>query len=113
MLVRSAQMQREWFCYEDHGYKHIPGLLAWRVTTLFKSGLWPTPAIVPVVPDMDLKRRAIACYVSQVPPLERDHAMSERLDANVPEQYWRLAPPPRGWEGLIDLVELGLKDDPA
>jgi hypothetical protein len=39
--------------------------------------------------------------------------MSERLDANVPEQYWRLAPPPRGWEGLIDLVELGLKDDPA
>jgi LmbE family N-acetylglucosaminyl deacetylase len=93
-----------WFCYEDHGYKHIPGLLAWRVTKLFKSGLWPTPAIVPVRPDMVRKRRAIACYVSQVPPLERDHALSERLDANVPEQYWRLDPPPRGWEGLIDLV---------
>ena len=48
-----------WFCYEDHGYKHIPGLLAWRVTKLFKAGLWPTPAIVPVEPDMALKRRAI------------------------------------------------------
>jgi LmbE family N-acetylglucosaminyl deacetylase len=93
-----------WFCYEDHGYKHIPGLMAWRVTKLFKSGLWPTPAIVPVKPDMARKRRAIACYVSQVPPLERDHALSERLDGNVPEQYWRLDPPPRGWEGLTDLV---------
>jgi LmbE family N-acetylglucosaminyl deacetylase len=93
-----------WFCYEDHGYKHIPGLLAWRVTKLFKSGLWPTPAIVPVQPDMARKRRAIACYVSQVPPLERDHALSERLDGNVPEQYWRIDLPPRGWEGLADLV---------
>ncbi len=93
-----------WFGYEDHGYKHIPGLMAWRVTKLFKSGLWPTPAIVPVKPDMTRKRRAIACYVSQVPPLERDHALSERLDGNVPEQYWRLDPPPRGLEGLTDLV---------
>jgi LmbE family N-acetylglucosaminyl deacetylase len=93
-----------WFCYEDHGYKHIPGLLAWRIAKLFKSGLWPTPAIVPVTPDSDRKRRAIASYVSQVPPLERDHALSERLDANVPEQYWRLEPPPAGWEVLADTV---------
>jgi len=93
-----------WFCYEDHGYKHIPGLLAWRVAKLFKAGLWPTPAIVPVETDMALKRRAIARYVSQVPPLERDHALSERLDANVPEQYWRLEPPPEGWEALTDTV---------
>ncbi|HEY7946712.1 MAG TPA: PIG-L family deacetylase, partial [Acidimicrobiales bacterium] len=41
-----------WFCYEDHGYKHIPGILAWRVAKLFKSGVWPTPAVVPIVPDM-------------------------------------------------------------
>jgi LmbE family N-acetylglucosaminyl deacetylase len=93
-----------WFCYEDHGYKHIPGLLAWRVTKLFKSGLWPTPAIVPIQPDMAIKRDAIARYVSQVPPLERDHALSERLDANVPEQYWGIQAPPKGWEVLIDLV---------
>jgi LmbE family N-acetylglucosaminyl deacetylase len=93
-----------WFCYEDHGYKHIPGLLAWRVAKLFKAGLWPTPAIVPIVPNMKLKRRAIACYKSQIPPLERDHALSERLDGNVPEQYWRIAPPPEGWEPLTDSV---------
>ena len=84
-----------WFCYEDGGYKHIPGLLAWRISKLFRSGLWPTPAVVPVEPDMPAKRTAISKYTSQVAPLERDHQLSERLDANVPEQYWRLAPPPR------------------
>lgn len=93
-----------WFCYEDHGYKHIPGLLAWRVATLFKAGLWPTPAIVPVAPDPARKQAAVEAYRSQVPPLERDHALRERLAANVPEQFWRLDPPPQGWEALIDLV---------
>ncbi len=93
-----------WFCYEDHGYKHIPGLLAWRVATLFKSGLWPTPAIVAVDPDMEKKRAAIACYRSQIAPLEREHALSERLDANVPEQFWRLDAPPAGWEPLMGTV---------
>jgi LmbE family N-acetylglucosaminyl deacetylase len=93
-----------WFCYEDHGYKHLPGLLAWRVAKLFRSGIWPTPAVVPVEIDMTAKRAAIALYASQVAPLERDHVLTERLDANVPEQYWRLAPPPRGWEALSDFV---------
>jgi len=93
-----------WFCYEDHGYKHIPGILAWRVARLFMSGLWPTPAVVPIEPDMDRKRAAIDLYKSQIPPLQQDHALSERLDANVPEQFWRLAPPPKGWEGLMELV---------
>jgi LmbE family N-acetylglucosaminyl deacetylase len=93
-----------WFCYEDHGYKHIPGIQAWRVTKLFKAGLWPTPAVVPIEPDMERKSAAIALYKSQVAPLERDHVLSERLAANVPEQYWRLDPPPPGWEGLTDLA---------
>ena len=53
---------------------------------------------------MAAKRAAIACYRSQVAPLERDHVLSERLDANVPEQFWRLAPPPRGWEPLAELI---------
>ena len=92
-----------WFCYEDHGYKHIPGILAWRVSKLFHSGLWPTPAVVPITPDMARKRAAIGCYTSQLPPLQRDHALDERLDANVPEQFWRLAPPPRGWERLMEV----------
>jgi len=102
--TRTGAGRPAWFCYEDHGYKHIPGLLAWRVATLFKSGIWPTPAIVPIEPDMARKRTAIDCYRSQLAPLEREHALAERLAANVPEQYWRLDPPPVGWEGLTSLV---------
>ena len=103
MLVRLRHPEWTWFAYEDHGYKHIPGLLAWRVSKLFRASVWPTPALVPVVADPERKRRAIMCYASQIPPLERDHALSERLDANAPEQFWRIDPPPPGWEALIDI----------
>jgi LmbE family N-acetylglucosaminyl deacetylase len=103
-LVRDERPDLAWFCYEDHGYKHVPGLLAWRIATLFRAGVWPTPAIVPIQPDMALKRRAIDCYRSQLAPLDAEHELSARLDANVPEQYWRLAAPPRGWEGLAEGV---------
>jgi LmbE family N-acetylglucosaminyl deacetylase len=117
LLAREALVAREadedtegsaptWFVYEDGGYKHIPGLLAWRISKLFRRGLWPTPAVVPVEPDMAAKRTAISRYTSQVAPLERDHQLSERLDANVPEQYWRLAPPPPGWERLTSADDL-------
>src|SRR5207237_8356225 len=99
LLVRGRRPELAWFAYEDGGYKHLPGLLAWRVGTLFHAGVWPTPAMVPIDPDMTTKRAAIDCYTSQLAPLEADHHLTARLDANVPEQYWRLAPPPPGWEG--------------
>ncbi len=92
-----------WFCYQDAGYSGLPGLLAWRVGKLFRSGLWPTPALVPVEPDIERKRRSIWCYKSQIPPLEAEHALTDRLGAKAGEQYWRLAPPPMGWEALADL----------
>jgi LmbE family N-acetylglucosaminyl deacetylase len=102
MLVRDNHPDLSWFCYEDHGYKHLPGLLAWRVAKLFRSGRWPTPAIVPMDTDPEPKRKAIWCYTSQIGPLEDDHALTERLAANVPEQFWRIAPPPPGWERLAE-----------
>jgi len=95
-----------WFAYEDAGYTHLPGLLAWRISTMFRRGLWPTPSIVPAPVDMAVKREAIACYASQVAALEHEHLLGERLAAGVPEQYWRLDPPPAGWEPLTTL------DDP-
>jgi LmbE family N-acetylglucosaminyl deacetylase len=104
LLVRTDLPDLTWFCYEDHGYKHIPGLLAWRVAKLLRSQPWPTPAIVPHVPDEERKRKAIFCYTSQIPPLENEHALTARLEGRVPEQFWRLAPPPEGWEGLADFI---------
>jgi LmbE family N-acetylglucosaminyl deacetylase len=92
-----------WFCYEDMGYKHIPGLLAWRVSKLFRRQVWPTPAAVPVDVDDRRKQAAVACYPTQVRALEAEWAISTKLDAPAPEQYWRLAPPPLGWEALTDV----------
>jgi LmbE family N-acetylglucosaminyl deacetylase len=93
-----------WFLYEDTGYKHIPGLLAWRVARLFRRGIWPTPAAVPVSTDRSRKDAAVACYPSQLLALEAEWDLSTKLAAPSPEQFWRLAPPPPGWEGLSEAV---------
>jgi hypothetical protein len=89
-----------WWCYEDNGYKHIPGMLAWRVSGLFRRGLWPTPVCPPVDHTGERKAAAVACYPSQLLALEDDWQIAVKLEAPAPEQYWRLDTPPPGWEGL-------------
>jgi LmbE family N-acetylglucosaminyl deacetylase len=103
MLIAPTLPDLAWFAYEHAGYKHIPGMLAWRVSKLFRSDFWPTPMIVPTVQDHVRKRAAIECYRSQLGPLNRDHALAARIDGNVPEQFWMLAHPPLGWERMRDL----------
>ena len=98
LAVRERFPEPVWCCYEDTGYKHIPGLLAWRVAQLFRAGIWPTPQALPAEPDRAVKSAALAHYRSQLRALEADWALSEKLSA--PEQFWRLAPPPEGWEAL-------------
>jgi LmbE family N-acetylglucosaminyl deacetylase len=78
-------------------------MLAWRVAKLFRSDLWPTPMSVPNTVDVDAKRAAIECYVSQLAPLNRDHALAARIGGDVPEQHWILAPPPPGWERMREM----------
>jgi len=102
LLVAATRKDLSWFCYEDAGYKHLPGMLAWRVSKLFHSDLWPTPMILPLATDHARKRAAIECYRSQLGPLNRDHALAQRLGGNVGEQFWELAPPPPGWERMRD-----------
>jgi LmbE family N-acetylglucosaminyl deacetylase len=101
MQVRARLPEPAWFLYEDFGYKHIPGLLAWRVTQLFRRRVWPTPVAIDVgaVDAVEARKRtAVACYRSQVLALEADWQFGPKLVA--PEQYWRLADPPPGWEEL-------------
>jgi LmbE family N-acetylglucosaminyl deacetylase len=100
MRVRDRDAAPAWYCYEDHGYKHIPGLLAWRLARLFTARVWPTPVALPVEVDPDRKRAAVECYRSQVRALEADWGLTAKLGA--PEQAWRLGPPPTGWERLAD-----------
>jgi LmbE family N-acetylglucosaminyl deacetylase len=99
-MVRDRIPEPAWFCYEDMGYKHIPGLLAWRVSQLFRAGIWPTPQAPTIDHGEATKRRAMAHYSSQLKALNADWDLDEKLDAPAPEQLWRLAPPPAGWEGL-------------
>lgn len=100
MLLRARMPEPAWFCYEDMGYKHIPGLLAWRIARLFRAGVWPTPAAMPLAVDHERKMRAVRCYPSQLLGLEAEWQVGAKLEAPAPEQLWRLAPPPPGWEGL-------------
>ena len=91
-----------WWCYEDSGYKHIPGMLAWRVSSLFRRSVWPTPVCPPTDVHETRKQSAIACYPTQLRALEDDWAIGAKLAAPAPEQFWRLDAPPPGWEGLVD-----------
>jgi LmbE family N-acetylglucosaminyl deacetylase len=91
-----------WWCYEDTGYKHIPGMLAWRVSQLFRAKVWPTPVCPPIDVDGGRKAAAVACYPTQLLALEDDWRIGVKLEAPAPEQYWRLAAPPDGWERLAD-----------
>jgi LmbE family N-acetylglucosaminyl deacetylase len=91
---------RVWWCYEDTGYKHIPGMLAWRVARLFHRGIWPTPIAAPIDTSDERKQAALACYPTQLRALEEDWQLSAKLAAPAPEQYWQLAPPPEGWEAI-------------
>jgi hypothetical protein len=100
MLVRDRFSEPAWFCYEDSGYKHIPGLLAWRISALFRCGVWPTPVAIDTEGGDPAKRRALARYQSQMKALETDWGIGAKLGA--PEQLWRLAPPPAGWESLVE-----------
>lgn len=102
MLVRErfADEAVAWFCYEDCGYKHIPGMLAWRVARLFARDVWPTPACPSVSTDQARKRAAVDCYPTQLLALEDDWRITAKLDAPAPEQLWRLAPRPAGWPRL-------------
>ncbi|MFL6238205.1 MAG: PIG-L deacetylase family protein [Actinomycetes bacterium] len=91
-----------WFAYAEAGYLHIPGILAWRIGRLLRSGLWPTPA--PLVADTgrDAKREALGAYVTQLPALAADWGYDAAANARIAESFWRLAPPPAGWERLAE-----------
>jgi hypothetical protein len=60
-----------------------------------------------VVPDAARKQVAVDCYPSQLRALEADWQIAAKLAAPAPEQYWRLAPPPAGWERLSTAEAVG------
>jgi LmbE family N-acetylglucosaminyl deacetylase len=102
LVVDRRPSDWQWFGYAEAGYSHIPGVVAWRVGKLLKTGLWPTPA--PIVADgyAEQKAKAMACYASQIPPLQADWGYDASTSTRVNESYWRLAPPPDGWGRMAE-----------
>ena len=79
----------EWTVYEDALYRRMDGLLAERLRLLEAIGLAPFRIDFAIAADAsDRKRRAVACYRSQLKALgaRRGHA-----DAFAPEGYWRIS----------------------
>jgi LmbE family N-acetylglucosaminyl deacetylase len=79
-----------WLLYADAIYRRIAGAVEGRLAALHAAGL--TPAPVPPAPRRHAarKRRAVACYRSQLRALASPGRPGWR-DALEPETYWTLA----------------------
>ena len=90
LLVASRRPRVSWLAYEDAIYRALPGdLVESRVAEVRARGYRVEPPEGARHPASALKRRAIACYASQLRGLavsgRRGHA-----DAFAPERCWRL-----------------------
>lgn len=77
-----------WLWYEDHPYRYIPGVLAWRLGELTRAGLVPTPAPVRRAVASPLADAARRGYRSQLEALEQDWGPA--LLDGAGEAWWRL-----------------------
>jgi LmbE family N-acetylglucosaminyl deacetylase len=78
----------EWYAYEDALYRAIPGLVQRRLAALERQGLTATPAPAPA--GTGAKRRALACYASQLRGLATP-GRPGHADALAAERLWRLS----------------------
>lgn len=83
---------KNWLMYEDALYRRFPGLLQQRLAGLLRASIHATPFDVGSNPsqaqDAALKRRAVACYASQLKALAR--SFNACADIYAPERLWHL-----------------------
>lgn len=84
-----SRRSRTWLAYADALYRRLPGLVAARLAALAEHGVHATPWPAPAGPASLAKRRAIACYASQLRALESPGRPGFE-DALLPERYWSL-----------------------
>jgi LmbE family N-acetylglucosaminyl deacetylase len=77
-----------WLAYEEPMYRRVPGALSARLGVLHAAGIHAAPIAGPAAPDS--KRRALACYASQLRALGR-RGRAGHGDALAPERYWMLS----------------------
>jgi LmbE family N-acetylglucosaminyl deacetylase len=76
-----------WLLYADAIYRRIPGAVDERLAQLRGAGLDPVPVPPTARRPTALKRRAVACYRSQLRALSSP-GRPGWLDALEPEAYW-------------------------
>ena len=81
--------QLTWLLYADALYRRIAGLVEDRLARLRGHGFTPVPLPPPPVQRRELKRRAVACYASQLRALSAPGPDS-LADVFEPERFWRL-----------------------
>jgi LmbE family N-acetylglucosaminyl deacetylase len=90
-LLRHSKGER-WIAYEDALYRRIPGLVAGRLAELERAGYRISPHEASCDSHACLrKRRAVACYASQLRGLA-SAGRPGHADLAAPERYWRLSP---------------------
>ena len=100
-IVRERFEDPAWFCYQDMGYQHIPGLLAWRVVAAVPSRASGPPRLPRRWTTATPRSRPRSATTSRSSgPSTPTGSSAPKLAAPAPEQFWSLAPPPPGWERL-------------
>jgi LmbE family N-acetylglucosaminyl deacetylase len=80
--------QRLWIGYEDALYRRGRGAVQDRIVALAAQGIVATPVAPATAVDGHQKRRAIACYASQL----RAFGPGGVEDLHQPERFWLLEP---------------------
>ncbi|MGE3908913.1 MAG: PIG-L deacetylase family protein [Chloroflexota bacterium] len=90
--VLGQQTSACWLVYADAIYRNLPDLVNDRLRQLSEAGLTLREVNASADPASDRKRRAVACYSSQVQALERSWKGGVS-DAFAPERYWQIVAP--------------------
>jgi LmbE family N-acetylglucosaminyl deacetylase len=89
LVVACRHPELRWFAYEDAIYRRVSGLIDDRLDRLRNQGFRPAAADLRVHDGPDLKRRAVACYASQLRALSAP-GFPGYDDVFEPERFWRL-----------------------
>ena len=87
LALVGEQRSRAWYAYEDALYRAIPGLVQRRLLRLGERRVTATPE--PTRGASGRKRRALACYASQLRGLATP-GRPGHADALAAERLWRL-----------------------
>jgi LmbE family N-acetylglucosaminyl deacetylase len=89
LRLLGARPGLEWLVYADAIYRRIAGAVDAQLAELRAAGLAPRPVALTARRHTALKRRAVACYGSQLRALASP-GRPGWLDALAPESYWRV-----------------------